>query len=237
METTTDLKVEAWGRYGELRPESIERIRETTPLAWVPWGALEWHCLHAPIGLDSTKAEGICVELAQRCGGVVLPTIPFGVNTIKPYKGFKHSIDISAELASKAAEEICRQLADEGFRVVILFTGHYPPEQLDALGEGAQRAQADCPDATFVVWADNQLLDTEFRADHAGATETSFQMYFAPGSVELDALPKRELTLDGDGVMGDDPREASAERGQRQLASVLANGVPKVKTLLKGLEK
>lgn len=221
-----------WGRYGELRPEEIERIRAASSVAFVPWGALEWHCLHAPIGLDSTKAEGICVELARRCGGVVLPAIPFGVNTIKPYKGFKHSIDISAGLASRTAEEICRQLADEGFRLIVIFTGHYPPEQLEALGEGAERAQADCPDSKFVVWADNQLLDTRFRADHAGATETSFQMLFAPGSVDLSALPDRPLTLDGDGVMGDDPREASAERGQEQLDSVLEAGVPKVKALL-----
>lgn len=221
-----------WGRYGELRPEEIESIREQASLAFVPWGALEWHCLHAPIGLDSTKAEGICVELAKQCGGVVLPAIPFGVNTIKPFKGFKHSIDISAELATRAAEEICRQLADEGFRVVIIFTGHYPPEQIDALSEGAKQAQVDCPNTKFLVWADNQLLDTKFKADHAGATETSFQMLFAAGSVVLDALPDRALTLDGDGVMGDDPREASAARGREQLDSVLAAGVPKIKALL-----
>lgn len=230
METTKNQNL-TWGRYSDLRPGQIEEIRANASLALVPWGALEWHCHHAPIGLDSTKAEGICVELAKRCGGVVLPAIPFGVNTIKPYKGFKHSVDISSELASRAAEEICRQLADEGFRVVILFTGHYPPEQLDALNEGASRAQRDCSDTIFQVWADNQLLDTKFRADHAGATETSFQMLFAPGSVKFDALPDRPLTLDGDGVMGDDPREASAERGREQLESVLAAGKAKIEAL------
>lgn len=231
--TTTNSHEEAdWGRYSDLRPGQIESIKAASPIAFVPWGALEWHCLHAPIGLDSSKAEGICVELARRCGGLVLPTIPFGVNTIKPYKGFKHSIDISAELASKAAEEICAQLADEGFRLVILFTGHYPPEQIVALEEGAKRAQGKCPESKFVVWADNQLLNTRFKADHAGATETSFQMLFVPDSIDLAALPDRELTLDGDGVMGEDPRSASVERGKEQLAGLLAAGVPKVKLLL-----
>ena len=65
-------------------------------------GALEWHCQHAPIGLDSIKAEGICQAIAQRMG-VVLPAISMGVNTIKPFKGFPHSIDFSGELVAEVA--------------------------------------------------------------------------------------------------------------------------------------
>ncbi len=221
-----------WGRYSELRPPEIEAIRERAPVAFVPWGALEWHCLHAPIGLDSTKAENICAAIAERTGGVVLPAIPLGVNTIKPYKGFGHSIDTSSELASRVAEEICIQLADERFKVVILMTGHYPPEQIDALEVGAQRAREATDGTRIEVWADNELLGDAYKGDHAGATETSFQMLFAPGSVDLAALPDRSLTLDGDGVMGEDPRDASAERGQRQLEVVLQSAVPKVKSLL-----
>lgn len=217
-----------WGLYSHLRPDAIEAILASHPIAFVPWGALEWHCRHAPIGLDSIKAEGICVALAQRVGGVVLPTLPLGVNTIKPYKGFRHSIDISHELAARVAEEFCTQLADEGFRIIVLFTGHYPPEQFAALGEGVARARAAAPNARFEVWADLELLGDDFRPDHAGATETSFQMYFSPGSVHLEALPDRPLTLDGDGVMGDDPREASVERGAQQLAVVLARATAKM---------
>lgn len=226
----------AWGRYGDLRPSKIEAIRERHPIAYVPWGALEWHSAHAPIGLDSVKAEGICVALAGETGGVVLPAIPMGVNTIKPFKGFPHSIDIPAEVASRVAETFCRQLGDEGFRVVILFTGHYPPEQIDALGVGANRAAADYPETRFAVWADNQFLGEDFQADHAGATETSFQMHFAPGSVELEALPDRLVTLDDDGITGEDPRRASAERGERQLEVVVRRAVKQMQVILSDLE-
>lgn len=211
----------SWGRYTDLRPSQIERIRDRAPIAYLPWGALEWHSAHAPIGLDSTKAEGICTALAQRTGGVVLPAIPMGVHTIKPFKGFPHSIDISVDLASRVAEEFCTQLADEGFRLVILFTGHYPPQQFEALQAGVDRAAPNAPDTRFEVWADNLFLGEAFNPDHAGATETSFQMHFAPGSVDLEALPDRPVTLDDDGITGQDPREASAERGARQLAVVV----------------
>lgn len=233
-QSTSSEKTNAplWGRYSDLRPTAIEAILERTPIAFVPWGALEWHCLHAPVGLDSTKAEGICLAIAEKTGGVVLPAIPLGVNTIKPFKGFAHSIDISGKLASKVAEEICIQLADEKFEIVILMTGHYPPEQIDALEEGAGRARQAAEDTVFQVWADNQLLGDHFVGDHAGATETSFQMLFSPETIDLSALPERKLTLDGDGVMGDDPREASPDRGQKQLEVVLQAAIPKVNALL-----
>lgn len=221
-----------WGHYGDLRPAQIEEIVASAPVAFVPWGALEWHCQHDPIGLDSAKALGICVALARETGGVVLPPIPMGVNTIKPYKGFKHTIDFSEALASQVAEELCLQLADESFKVVILFTGHYPPEQINALEAGAERARQKSSGTRFVVWADNLLMGDAFRADHAGATETSFQMLFVPGSVDFSRLPEGPLTLDDHGVTGDDPREASAERGRTQLEAVLRSGVPQIRSWL-----
>lgn len=222
-----------FGCYSELRPAEIEAILKSAPIAYVPWGALEWHSQHAPIGLDSVKAEGICKALARETGGVVLPAIPMGVNTIKPFKGFPHSIDISADLAARVAEEFCLQLADEGFKVVILFTGHYPPEQLDALRSGASRAAKTVASTHFEVMADLDFLGEDFRADHAGATETSFQMHFVPGSVDVSSLPDRPLTLDDDGVTGDDPRDASAERGARQLEVVVNRAVKRMRIIFK----
>jgi creatinine amidohydrolase len=158
-----------------------------------------------------------------------------GVNTIKPFKGFPHSIDISADLASRVAEEFCLQLADEGFKVVILFTGHYPPEQIDALQVGADKASSAVDDTHFEVWADLHFLGDDFQADHAGATETSFQMHFVPGSVDVSSLPDRPVTLDDDGITGGDPREASAERGAEQLAVVVKRAKQRLDEILKDI--
>jgi creatinine amidohydrolase len=221
-----------WGSYSDLRPAEIEAVRAAAPVAYLPWGALEWHSLHAPIGLDSVKAESLCNAIAEQTGGVVLPALPMGVNTIKPFKGFPHSIDVPASVATQVAETFCTQLADEKFRVVILFTGHYPPEQIDALEAGAERARNAYPNVRFEVWSDMLFLENAFQADHAGATETSFQMHFAPGSVDLGALPDRNVTLDGDGIMGDDPREASAERGARQQEVVVRNASERMNRIL-----
>jgi creatinine amidohydrolase/Fe(II)-dependent formamide hydrolase-like protein len=57
-------------------------------------------------------------------------------------------------------------------------------------------------------------------------------MLFSPDTIDLSVLPDRKLSLDGDGVMGDDPREASPDRGQKQLEVVLQAAIPKVNALL-----
>src|SRR5436190_21426300 len=54
--------------YGD---ELFARIREK-PLAWLPLGILEHHGAHLPWGLDGLKAHAICLQLAERLGGVVL---------------------------------------------------------------------------------------------------------------------------------------------------------------------
>jgi creatinine amidohydrolase len=221
-----------WGFYSDLRPAQIEAIRSRFPVAYVPWGALEWHSYHAPVGLDSVKAEGLCVEIAKRAGGLVFPVIPLAVNTIKPYKGFAHCLDMPVSVMRAVARSVCEQLVEEGFRVIIFFTGHYPPEQLQMLRDGV--ADADCSrlGRRLEVWADNQFLPGEFQADHAGATETAFQLAFRPETVDLTVLPERVLELDRDGLTGDDPRKATVERGRRQVAAVVQAAAAQVSRLL-----
>ncbi len=55
-------------------------------LAVLPWGATEAHNYHLPFATDSIVAEKIAIESAQSAWDkgarvIVLPTIPFGVNT------------------------------------------------------------------------------------------------------------------------------------------------------------
>ena len=87
-----------WGLYETMIPTQIEDVLNSTPIAYIPWGALEYHSYHNPVGLDGIKAHGLCVDLAKEVGGVVLPPIYQAANLIKSYPGvdFKmHSIEFS----------------------------------------------------------------------------------------------------------------------------------------------
>ena len=131
-------KLARWGQYEELRPAQIDEIRDESPIAYLPWGALEWHSYHAPIGLDGLKAHGLCLALARKTGGVVLPAVYVGTDTIKPFKGFKHTIEHAQETVTTLCLEYLEQLVDEGFKVLIVVTGHYGGGHVEALEAAAR---------------------------------------------------------------------------------------------------
>src|SRR6478609_7665239 len=62
-------------------------VRETPyTLAILPWGACEAHNYHLPYGTDIIEAEHVAAAAAELAWNqgiklVVLPTLPFGVNT------------------------------------------------------------------------------------------------------------------------------------------------------------
>ncbi len=226
-----------WGRYEELRPMQIEEIRHDAPVAYLPWGALEWHSYHAPIGLDGIKANGLCEALAEKTGGVVLPPVYVGTDTIKPYKGFGHTLEHSAETVAKLCYEYLAQLADEGFKVIVLVTGHYGERHVEAIRNAAGEFAREYPSVGLWAFPDSEPLEGSFPANHAARGETSFQLLFRNELVDLASLPpERETTLDDDGVWGEDPRKASAEEGAKMLRVFLQNSIPKINKLIEQIK-
>ncbi len=222
-----------WGKYEQLRPAQIEAIRRHAPVAYLPWGALEWHSYHAPIGLDGIKAQGLCEALAKEIGGVVLPAVYVGTDTIKPYKGFHHTIEHGAETVTKLCLEFLHQIADENFKVIVLITGHYGEGQVKAIQSAAEAFRARHPHLGLWAFPDSEPLEGAYPKNHAARGETSFQLLFKPELVDLSALPAgRETTLEDDGVWGEDPRQGSAAEGASMLQVFLQNALPKIRKLL-----
>lgn len=203
-----------WGQYEALRPAQIETIRAASPIAYIPWGALEWHSYHNPIGLDGMLAHGQCKALAKETGGVVLPPFYVGTDTIKPFKGFPHSIEHSAETVRRLCTEVLSQLVDEQFNKLIVVTGHCGGGHTDALQSAVDSfSKAHSDIGVRLIPSFGPTQDT-YPSNHAARGETSYQLLYAPHLVDLDALPKdRITTLDEDGVWGKDPRLASAKEG------------------------
>ncbi len=201
-----------------LRPARIEAIRAAAPIAYVPWGALEWHGVHAPVGLDGMQADGQCRALARVTGGIVLPVVYAGTDTIKPFKGFPHTVEHAAATVEALAGELFDGLADEGWRVVVVVTGHAGGGHTDALERARVAFAARRPDVVaLLVTSFSPIADT-YAPNHAARGEVSFQLLFRPGDVDLSAIPDGPApTLDDDGVWGDDPRLATAAEGDAML--------------------
>lgn len=224
-------------RYELARPDDYHAARDAAPIAYLPWGAHEWHGLHNPLGLDTLKVHGICLALRDETGGVVFPPIYCGHQTMKPYAGFDSTLEYSKQCVQMLANETLDQLANEGFRVIVILMGHYGPLHVQALNEVIADFNARQNKALAVGYPDYApLKDEGIRGDHAGQTETSYMMLFHPESVDLSRLTTQgELDMFVDGVDGIDPRggNASAEFAENALKLLVRNAAPQILSLLK----
>ncbi len=208
----------SWGQMERLRPDQIDRIKEEHPIAYVPWGAIEWHSYHNPVGLDGLKAHALLEELAKDRGGIVFPTMFAGTDTIKPFKGFGHTVEHTAQTVRGLVTELLEGIADEGFRVIVLVTGHYGGGHVKVIQDAAQEFTARHPDVGLWAFPEWEILEPPFPPNHAAHGETSFLLALLPDLVDQSRLPADRLTdLDTDGVWGIDPRTATAEDGREMV--------------------
>ena len=228
----------SWGRYEKLRPIHIETISAKNPIAYLPWGALEYHGNHNPIGLDGIKAHGLCLDLAKEVGGIVLPPVYQAANLISSYPGAdfpKHSIEFSEKLIKLTCEEYLEQLAKQGFKIVVVLTGHAGEPHLDILRDTCEEFNKKYPDMYFWYLAEFDILSDDLLvANHSAIGETSLQLYYDASLVDLNTLPKdREITLEEDAVSGEDPRPSTKELGEKIAKTFVQNASKKLRALQK----
>ncbi len=220
-----------------MRPTQIEAITSSYPIAYLPWGALEYHGAHNPTGLDSIKAYGMATDLAQRVGGIVFPVVHAAANLISSYPlcDFKqHSIEFSEELIRMMCQEYLEQLYRQNYKIVVLLTGHAGEPHIHILKEIAQAFNEAHQDIFVWALAEFDILpDDILIANHSAIGETALQLYYAPETVALDLLPQKgDITLEEHAVSGADPRPATAEMGREIVELFLAQAEKKMVELM-----
>jgi len=216
-------------RLERMRPAQIDAAKARRPAIYVPFGAIEWHGYHNPVGLDSLKAHEQLVGLAQRVGGVVYPPVYWGAGG--GHTQWPHSYMVSGGLMAQLVCELLHGFQRDSYTHAILLSGHYPnrSEYLDAGIEAYRRIGGSMQVLALV---ENEVPDVQ--GDHAAKYETSAMLYLDPETVDLDALewaepgrvggPEEVINWMMDeysdhpcyGLVGIDPRgNASAEVGQQ----------------------
>ncbi|MBI5623326.1 MAG: creatininase family protein [Elusimicrobia bacterium] len=207
-------------RYEELLPHELAAAIKERPVAYVPYGSLEWHGRHLPYGVDGLKAHLLCEAAARKYGGVVLPVTYWqrgGASLTGTYHGAPEG----------AVEElftgVFRWLASLGFKVIVGVAGHDVPEQLAPLEKAAKAVTVE--GLTYGV-ATYEFLPGEPWSDHAAAYETSLMMVLRPELVSLDRIKAEELVTDrgksAAGIWGEDPRvHASKRKGEADAARLV----------------
>lgn len=225
--------------YERLTPAALEARIKAAPVAYLPLGTLEWHGPHLPLGSDHLQSQGFFVQLARRAGGVVLPPLFLGPDTVKVYDGAEYyGMDVHQKaypnpvrlkgsaywvpdkLFVDILDAVLRQLRRAGFRVVVAH-GHGP--STDQVIKNREALEKKYGLKILTVWrsGDDRDQDTEFQSDHAAANETSIMMALHPALVHMEHLP-RDPAEQPLATIGKDPRtHASPAHGQRIIAAHL----------------
>lgn len=217
--------------YAELSPAQLQAELEVAPVAYVPWGALEWHSVHLPLGLDGIVAEAIAARAVVRTHGIVLPTLYLPMTAL-PHR---FSISFRATTLRAVLDDLFRELARIGVRVVVLLSGHYAQGHELVLIEAAEQAIAE--HHLLVLATPPLALLSEDYLDHAGRWETAQLLATRPDLVDLRALSQAlQLYPAGHvadlGILGELPLSATAGSGEVVIEQALAAVTEWVQLLL-----
>jgi creatinine amidohydrolase len=210
-----------------------------------PFGSLEQHAAHLPIGTDAMLGDEFGWRLAEQLDAFLVPTVRVGC--AEHHMPFAGTMSVSEDTLRRLAGDYARSLARHGFkRIVLLAThgGNFKP--LAAAAEDCQDMQdvsvispisdftADVLEPTHAVSARYGISAGE-SGGHSGEWETSIMLHLAPELVEMDhavvgytggmSEAVSRLLEDGEGIdtvtggtgiLGD-PRRADGERGAQHL--------------------
>lgn len=193
-------------RYERLRPQEIIAARELASVAYIPLGPLEWHGPHLPIGVDMLHAYSLALGAAQETGGVVLPSLPLGTETVlEPnrvrHRGFRGdekiigmdfpglalpSLYVEDSAFGVIVHEVIRALKNQDFKLIVVVNGHGGKNHLITLNRIV--IEETEPGRVSVIHAFH-LDRRENQGGHAEKWETGLMMSLYGDSVDISALP------------------------------------------------
>jgi creatinine amidohydrolase len=218
--------------YARLHPEEFDARLAEAPVAYVPIGSLEWHSHHMPYGVDTDKAVSMCEMAASRHGGIVLPGNPWGAMH-GSWRGATHP-GLRPETIHAMALDILRGLAEVGFRVAMVVSGHWTSRQTIPYRAALRQVTAETGLLGHVTFDGSDHLDGYpaehgLGMDHAGALESSVYGALYPNQmrperlvgVDLSDLPGEECHLTISGIQGRSPLTGiDYERGLRHAETM-----------------
>ena len=164
-------------------------------LAILPWGATEAHNYHLPYSTDNVQANHLVAEsarIAHEKGSkvIVLPIVPFGVNTGQSDIYLDINLNPSTQLA--ILNDIITVLNRQGIHKLLIFNGHGGNNFKPLVRELGLRFPKMFISFCFFPQALDKTVYFEEKGDHADEMETSLMLYLRPDLV----LPKEKW---GDG--------------------------------------
>jgi len=174
-------------RFETLRPDELREAVNASPVVYWPLGLLEHHGWHLPVGYDGIKADRLCQRMAERTGGLILPTMWWGA--LGGHQEFAWTLYQDPAAAERIVADTCRKLPAMGFRAVVLVAGHYPWQQI--LDAAMPAVVEERPETLFLYGTEASIakdLGAPLEGDHAARWETTYGLALMPELVRMEAL-------------------------------------------------
>ena len=231
------------GRPYVLEETTWKTVRETDySVAILPWGATEAHNYHMPYGTDNYEASYVAAESARRAWDagarvVVLPTLPFGVNTGQ--LDIKLTINMHPSTQLLVLRDIVSSLEAQGIGKLVILNSHGGNDFKQMIRELQATSRVFIATVNWWNTVDPKAF-FDIPGDHAGELETSVMMEIAPelllplseagsgharkfnvaGLRDGLAWAPRSWTQVTDDTGSGDPAAASREKGVKHLDAV-----------------
>lgn len=204
-------------------------------VAVLPWGATEAHNYHLPYATDNIQSEQIAIRAAERAWNkgarvVVLPTVPFGVNTTQ--LDIKLCLNMNPSTQAALLADLVSALDGQDVHKLLVLNGHGGNDFRQIIRELQPKTNVFLSTINWWSCVDVKQF-IEDAGDHAGEAETAAMLHLAPDLVGplSDAGPGRARASRLTGV-----REgwAWAPRRWTQVTADTGIGNPSKATAAKG---
>ena len=170
-------------------------VKQCEGVGIIPVGALEAHCSHLPLGTDTFNAHATVCAAAEREAAIVFPAYPYGIDVETAH--LPGGMALQLDLVFALLENICDEMARNGLKKIILYTGHggnryYLPQFVQMLPAKRKPYVVYYADVNLFPNADKVLDADEY--GHAGEAETSIMLHLAPELVKMEQMPSKPFT-------------------------------------------
>ncbi|NND34363.1 MAG: creatininase family protein [Saprospiraceae bacterium] len=227
-------------------PERIYAALKEKSIIYLPLGAIEWHGLHLPIGLDSLTSHGICLRAAEKAGGLVMPPLYYGMTGSIGHHPWTILLEEENTFLAILRDTL-RRLEAFDVELAVIFTGHFGRRQLAALDQLQREWSDENHEMKLITLSINQCPNAKMMGDHGAIFETSILSQLHPDMIHLNKLPGLEKHPANDpngdswgphrrdpdnilfGVLGDDPRDYDQQKAEELYRTILQWVVDTVK--------
>ncbi|OGJ90400.1 MAG: hypothetical protein A2268_13490 [Candidatus Raymondbacteria bacterium RifOxyA12_full_50_37] len=174
-------------------PEFEKAVKKCGRVCLLPFGVVEKHGDHLPLGMDAIAIHEVATKAAERETAMVFPS--FYLGQICEARHVPGTIALRPDLLAPVLENMCDEIGRNGFTKVLIVNGH--GGNIDFLKFFSMTMLGRDKEYMLYVcqpWCDNKEasahLESPSGGGHGGEAETSVMMHLCPEIVKYRTYGK-----------------------------------------------